>query len=84
MKKAEDPSKKFIEGYKALFGKEDTPRLRIQVTQPGVLSFDGTILTRRMLYDGNVFETADYIFWYEEEEVKRKTKAKNLLKEREG
>lgn len=84
MKKAEDPSKKFIEGYKALFGKEDTPRLRIQVTQPGVLSFDGTILTRRMLYDGNVFETADYIFWYEEEEMKRKTKAKNLLKEREG
>ncbi|SDJ14115.1 vWA domain-containing protein [Proteiniclasticum ruminis] len=84
LKKAEDPSKKFIEGYKALFGKEESPRLRIQVTQPGVLNFDGTILTKRMLYDGNVFETADYIFWYEEEEGRSKTKAKNLLKESEN
>lgn len=81
LKKAEDPSWKFWEGWKALFGKAESPRLRVQVTQPGILNFDGAILTRRMLYDGNVFETGDYVFRYEEEVEKDKKKAKNLLKE---
>jgi hypothetical protein len=83
-KQPEDASWTFWEGWKGLFGKADSPRLRVQVTQPGILNFDGAILTKRRLYDGNVFETGDYVFRYEEEGEKSTKKAKNLLKERES
>jgi len=75
-------NKKFVLGWRALLSKKDLTELVISCTQPGIMEFEGDIVTKKNLYDSEVFTSGTFIFQYANEGSKDSKEGKNILEGR--
>lgn len=77
---------KFVDGYNALFHKNNASGIFLRTTEPGIFTYSEKIFTNRKIYNNDVFITGGYVFQYvvsRKEKSIDNEKGKNIL-ERES
>lgn len=77
---------KFIDGYKALFHRNNFSELLLKTNEPGIFIYDDKIFTSKKIYKNDKFITGGYIFQYfidDKEKSTDKDRGKNVLREKE-
>lgn len=73
---------KFIDGFKALFYRNNSSELLLKTTEPGIFIYDNSVFTSKKIYKNDKFITGGYIFKYiVNDKTKSIDKGKNLLEE---
>lgn len=55
---------KFIEGFKALFNKNNSSELLLKTTEPGIFIYEDKVFTSKKIYKNDKFITGGYVFQY--------------------
>ncbi len=75
---------KFIDGYKALFHRNNSSELLLKTTEPGIFIYEDKIFTCKKIYKNDKFTTGGYVFQYFINDNRKsvdKDKGKNVLKD---
>ncbi len=73
---------KFIDGYKALFNRNNNFDLLLKTTEPGIFIYENKAFTSKKIYRNDIFISGDYVFQYiaeDKKEAKAIDKGKNVL-----
>lgn len=77
--------KKFVLGWKALLSKSRMTNLYVETSLPGIIEFDGEIVTKVNISNESKFSSGDYSFIYikpETSKLKKSDEGKNILEGR--
>lgn len=73
---------KFIDGFKALFHRNNFSDLLLKTTEPGIFIYENKVFTSKKIYKNDRFTTAGYVFEYLIDDKRKSTnkdKGNNVL-----
>jgi hypothetical protein len=76
---------KFIDGFKALFHRNNSSELLLKTTQPGIFIYEDKIFTSKKIYKNDKFTTGGYVFQYfinDKEKSADRDKGRDVLESR--
>jgi Mg-chelatase subunit ChlD/methionine-rich copper-binding protein CopC len=74
---------KFMDGYKALFRRNNSSELLLKTTEPGIFIYEDKVFTSKKIYNNDMFITGGYVFRYfinDEKKSADKDKGRNVLR----